>query len=318
MGTDVVDIALFDAGQGDCLAHRPLQPVLARHGDVVAVRREGVPPDLAEDHRAACPGQVVALQHHRCRAAARHQAVASGVEGAGSALGVVEAGREGAEAVEAAHRLPVDFLGAPADHPLLPPERDQVGGLADGVATAGAGGTDGPAGTAGLEKGVEIHRDAGGHRAKDVAATDQLGLAQGPEQVDLLDRRDAAGVAAKDQAGLRVLHQVVAKPRHRQRVAGGGVGLHGEIRHGLALLLRQERPLIEAGDRPGQGASEAEFAALLIDHDTRAPRPQRLPYRFNRIAQAGNYSYSGYSYSMHGTSHEKKGWASHGKLKAAG
>ena len=69
-----------------------------------------------------------------------------------------------------------DFLRAAAQNARLPAEADQVGRLAHGMASPGAGRADGPGRALGAQQYVEIDGDAGRHAAENLTAADARAL----------------------------------------------------------------------------------------------------------------------------------------------
>src|SRR6266536_4776474 len=101
---------------------------------MVGVARKAVASDLGHDARAACQGELQILQHYHRATLREDEAVASSVERARGAGGVIVAGRDRARADERGDPDRRDWrLTAARDDRLRPAAPDRLHRLADRV-----------------------------------------------------------------------------------------------------------------------------------------------------------------------------------------
>ena len=285
VGIDIVHGIGGETGIVEGTLHGDERTLVAGLRDTAAVAREPIAHDFAKDVGTARHGVVVLLQHKRCTPAARHEAVAVAVEGAGGALRVVHPFGKSPQGVERGHRILVHLLRTAAEHHLLQPLTDEHAAQSDGVAAAGAGGADGEVDAAKAEDGGEVHRHGRVHRLEDVAAAEQGRVVLLPHDVGRFDDRCGGRVVAEEAAHFVAVEISLVHAGHGKGFAGGHEGIFALFGQPIAQAAVEQTFEPRALHDARQGRLIAVGRALGVDADARTTFAQGLRHFLNILAQ---------------------------------
>ena len=249
--------------------HGAAGAVQVGRGHVACVGAHAKADQFGVDGGAALLGVLVLFKNQHTRAFAQHEAIALGVPGARSGLGIVVARGQRPHRCKAANAQRADGgLGAAGQHDVGVAVLDQAAGLPDAMQPGGAGGGDRQVRP--LE--AELHRYVPGHHVDDGSRhkkwRDAARTARHPFTVRLFDHGQTANAGADHAADSlgQLFTQCVAQRQTSvlHRLCGGHDAVMDECIHGAQLFRRYERRKIEpahlARNTAGEGAGiEARY-----------------------------------------------------------